>query len=86
MIIDTDNNRIIADEGKTFRRIGTDEILGVELWLGKSYYINGVVQDPPHTDIPADFEEIDIPEPEPDPEPEEPEISDSEALQIITGE
>ena len=85
MIIDTDNNRIIADEGKTFRRIGTDEILGVELWLGKSYYINGVVQDPPHLDIPADFDEVDNPDPEPEPFVE-PEVSDSEALRIIIGE
>ena len=90
MIVEIRNNGItdvtvlIADEGKVFRRIGTDEIFGKELWLGYSYYINGVLQNPPHLDVQADFEEIDESEPEIEPEPE-PEISDTEALNIITG-
>lgn len=73
---------IIADEDKVFRRKGTEEILGSELYLGYSYFIDGVLQDPPHYDVPEDFEEIDKPEEY----PEEPEISDSEALSIIMGQ
>lgn len=73
---------IHADAGKVLRRIGTDEIMGREIFLGYSYYINGILQDPPHYDVPEDFEEID----EPEDIPEEPDISDSEALSIILGE
>ena len=57
-----DGNHIKADEGKVFRRIGTDEIFGKEIYLGYSFYIDGVLQRPPHLDIPEDFEEINIPE------------------------
>lgn len=67
MIID--GNHIIADEGKVFRRIGTEEILGNEIYLGYSYYINGVRQDPPHLDVPDDFEEIDAPQDDSEPIP-----------------
>ena len=56
MIIE--GNHIISDEGKVFRRIGTEEIFGEDIWLGYSYYINGIKQNPPHLDIPEDFEEI----------------------------
>lgn len=56
-----DGNHIIADEGKVFRRKGTDEVFGDELFLGLSFYIGGVRQDPPHEDVPTDFEEIDSP-------------------------
>ncbi len=73
MIID--NNHIIADDGKVFRRIDDNRIYGTEIYLGYSYYINGVKLDEPHLDTPEDFEEIDDPA----------EISDSEALHIITG-
>ena len=54
-------NHIIADEGKVFRRKGTNEIFGEDIYLGYSHYIEGVLQDPPHLDIPEDFEEIDEP-------------------------
>ena len=57
-----DINVLIADGGKVLRRIGTDEIFGQEAWLGYSYYINGVKQNPPHLDVQEDFEEIDAPE------------------------
>lgn len=57
MIID--GNHITADEGKVFRRIVSGEIFGNEIFLGYSYYIGGVLQDPPHLDVPEDFEEID---------------------------
>ena len=56
MIID--DNHMIADEGKVFRRIVSGEIFGNEIYLGYSYYIGGVLQDPPHKDVPEDFEEI----------------------------
>lgn len=59
-----EGNIMVADEGKVFRRKGTDEIFGEEIALGYSHYINGVLQDPPHKDVPEDFEEIDAP-PEP---------------------
>lgn len=70
-----DGNHIIADEGKVFRRIGTEEIFGGEIYLGYSYFIEGVQQDPPHLDVPEDFEEIDDPT----------EVTDEEALGIILG-
>ena len=70
-----EGNHIIADEGKAIRRIASCEIFGEEIWLGYSYYIGGVLQDPPHLDAKEDFDEVDI-------EP----ITDTEALNIITGE
>lgn len=57
-----EGNHIIADEGKVFRRIGTDVLFGADIYLGYSHYINGVRQVPPHIDIPEDFEEIDDPD------------------------
>lgn len=68
-------NHIIADEGKIFRRIVSGEVFGKEIYLGYSHYIGGILQNPPHLDIPEDFEEIDDPEP----------ITDTEALNIILG-
>lgn len=68
MTVETVNNGITditvirASEGKVFRRIGTDEVYGDELYLGYSHYIGGVKLDEPHKDIPSDFEEIDAPE------------------------
>ena len=61
MIMIIDGNHMIADEGKVFRRIVSQEIYGSEIYLGYSYYIGGVRQDPPHKDVPEDFEEIDEP-------------------------
>ena len=55
----TEDNRIIAEEGKVFRRKGTDEVFGNEIYLGYSYYINGIKLEEPHKDVPDDFEEID---------------------------
>lgn len=81
----TDVTVLIADNGKVLRRISTNEVVGFEVWLGKSYYIGGVKQDPPHDDVVGDFDEIDKPEDWPDYEPVEDLVSDSIALNIITG-
>ncbi len=80
----TDVTVLIANEGKVIRRIVSDEIMGEEFWLGYSYYIGGILQDPPHQDVLEDFDEIDKPEDWPEPEPYvDPEISDTQALDII---
>lgn len=63
MIIE--GNHMIADEGKTFIRIVSGEDYGNEIFLGYSHYIGGVRQNPPHKDVPEDFEEVDIPKEEP---------------------
>lgn len=57
-----EGNHIIADEGKVFRRKGADELFGADIHLGYSHYINGIMQVPPHLDIPEDFEEVDDPD------------------------
>lgn len=57
-----EGNHIIADDRKVFRRKGTDELFGGDIYLGYSHYINGIRQSPPHLDIPEDFEEIDDPD------------------------
>ena len=77
-----EGNRIIAEQGMVFKRKNSNEIYGNEIWLGKSYYIDNVLLDEPHTHVPEDFEEI--PENEPQPLPYG-EITDTEALNIITG-
>ena len=59
-----EGNHIIATEGKVFRRIGTEDLFGEEIYLGYSYYVNGQKLAEPHLDIPEDFEEIDMPEEE----------------------
>ena len=69
-----EGNKIIAENGKVFRRKNTNDYYGSEIYLGYSYYINGVKLDEPHLDVPEDFEEVDSLE----------EIDDSKALQIIT--
>lgn len=71
MIID--NNHIIAEEGKVFKRKGTDEFFGNEIYLGKSYYIGGVKLEKPHDDVLEDFEEVDAPKPE-EPKENAPEV------------
>lgn len=62
MIIE--NKHIIADEGKVFRRKSSGEIFGEEIYLGYSHYIGGVLQVPPHLDVPEDFEEVEYEEEE----------------------
>ena len=60
-----EGNKITAEEGKIIKRIGTSDYFGEEIYLGYSYYIDGVFQNPPHLDKPEDFEEVDIPIEEP---------------------
>lgn len=55
-------NIIKADNGKVFRRIADGQIYGNEIYLGYSYYINGVKLDEPHLDTAEDFEQIDDPQ------------------------
>jgi hypothetical protein len=65
MTIDTnDNKHIIADEGKVFKRIEDDLIFGNEIYLGYTWYINGIKLDEPKEEKAEDFEEIDKPEDE----------------------
>lgn len=59
-----EGNKLSADEGKILIRKVSGENYGTTIYLGYSYYIGGVLQDPPHKDVPEDFEEIDAPEPE----------------------
>lgn len=67
MTIDPNNERhIIAEEGKIFKRIVSEELYGKEIYLGYSYYIGDILQDPPHLDVIEDFEEVDAPKPEED--------------------
>jgi len=71
-----EGNKITAKEGKVFRRIGTEEIFGSEIFLGYSHYINGVKLEKPHLDTPTDFEEID--------EPMEEEYSEEDEIQLLS--
>lgn len=76
-----EGNVIYADEGMVFKRKNSNEIYGNEIYLGKSYYLDGVLLPEPHDDVPSDFEEIpDMGERM----PHDGEITDTEALQIIT--
>lgn len=68
-------DKIIATGGRVLKRRGTSDYYGTEVTLGYSYYIGGVLQDPPHLDTPEDFEEVYSIDP----------IPAEEALNIITG-
>lgn len=57
-------NLLTADEGKALIRKESGENFGSSIYLGYSHYIGGVLQDPPHKDVPEDFEEVDAPESE----------------------
>jgi len=66
MTIDPNDNRhIIADEGKVFKRIEDDLIFGNEIYLGYTWYINGIKLDEPKEEKTEDFEEIEEPKEEP---------------------
>ena len=48
----------IADEGKVFRRISDGVVFGSEIYLGYTYYIDGVKQSEPKLEVIEDFEEV----------------------------
>ena len=54
----TDKNHIIADDGLKFQRISDGIIFGNEIYLGKTYYINGEKLAEPIDEKPEDFKEI----------------------------
>lgn len=56
------DNVLYADEGMWLRRKVDRSVYGDKIYLGYTYYINGILQNPPHLDTPADFEEFPIPE------------------------
>ena len=63
MKIDTNNqNHILAEEGMVFKRISDGLIFGNEVYLGYTYYIDGVKLDEPLLELPEHFEEIEKPE------------------------
>ena len=55
-------SRMIADEGKVFRRKSDGMICGEEITLGYDYYDAGVGLAHPHAARPEDFEEVDMPD------------------------
>ena len=48
----------IADEGKVFRRISDQVVVGSEIYLGYTYYIGGVKLSEPKLEVIEDFEEV----------------------------
>ena len=48
----------IADEGKVFRRISDGVVFGSEIYLGYTYYIDGVKLLEPKLEVIEDFEEV----------------------------
>lgn len=60
MTIDKENDKhIIADEGNVFQRISDGCIMGREVYLGYTYYLNGKKLETPLLEIPEHFREID---------------------------
>lgn len=55
-------SKMIADEGKVFRKKSSGIIFGSEISLGYDYYDAGVGLAYPQAATPEDFEEIEIPE------------------------
>lgn len=55
-------SRMIADEGKVFRRLSDGMICGEEITLGYDYYDAGVGLSHPYASKPEDYEEVDMPE------------------------
>ena len=51
-------NTLYADSGKWLVRKADGFVYGNEITLVYTYYIGGELQDPPHKDVPSDFEEI----------------------------
>jgi hypothetical protein len=57
-----EDRHIIAERGKVFRRISDGDILGADIWLGYTYYLNGKLLNEPLLELPEHFEEIDAPD------------------------
>lgn len=55
-------SKMIADEGRVFRRLSDGMICGEEITLGYDYYDAGVGLAHPHAARPEDFEEVDMPD------------------------
>lgn len=51
-------NKITVNEGYQICRLSDKSLYGRELTLGYSYYINNILQDPPHKDEFGDFYEV----------------------------
>ena len=59
MTQDKDNKaHWIADEGKVFKRKSDGFIVGNEIYLGYTYYLNGEKLQEPKLEVIEDFEEI----------------------------
>ncbi len=50
---------LIASEGKVFKRIEDGVIMGKEIYLGKSYYLDGEALETPIDEVETDFEQVD---------------------------
>nr|WP_302829776.1 hypothetical protein [uncultured Bacteroides sp.] len=51
-----------ASEGKVLRRLSDGWIAGQEIYLGYTYYLNGIKLVEPLLELPEHYEEIPIPE------------------------
>ena len=54
------DNIIKADPGKCFKRKTDGVVFGDEIYLGPTYYLDGIKLQEPIQETPDDFEEIDI--------------------------
>lgn len=54
------DNMIKAEPGKCFRRKIDGVVFGDEIYLGTTYYLDGIKLEKPIQERPDDFEEIDI--------------------------
>lgn len=59
MRIENDGNLIVAAEGKVLRRISDGLIVGSELWIGYTHYLNGKKLNHPLLELPEHYEETD---------------------------
>lgn len=55
-------SKMVADEGRVFRRLSDGMICGEEITLGYDYYDAGVGLAHPHAARPEDYEEVDMPD------------------------
>ena len=53
-----EGNHITAGEGKILRRLSDKQVFSNELWLGKTFYINGKRLKEPIEEKPEDYEDI----------------------------